>query len=137
MLEYGVMKLTKATPGGFIEDKAVEAIPNLIQGWSDNEFLGSIIRPTPFILALLVELFVCLAGWILFLFGWRKLQSFNPGRATSVECWVLRPSGQDSGTKKTNPLVLIPGAGYGLVSFVPLALTLQVRAVLSISLLAH
>jgi hypothetical protein len=165
MLEYGVAKLTSATPGGFAEDKgmtaeqAVEQFPNLIRGWADDEYLASIIRPTPLFLSLLVELLVITAEWILYLFGWRKLQLQPLPNASSysrncLECWVLRPpdkaggysskdgrgesedgrsgDGQEHETNSPNPLVLIPGAGYGLVSFVPLVLTLQVGGVVGV-----
>jgi hypothetical protein len=119
------MARVELASGGFAEVDSYEGskeAPNLIRGWIDDAHLGSLIRCMPFIFIVIAELARYVTFCTLWMFGWKR----GPKHASSgLECWVYRPKA----THSTNlrPLVLIPGAGFGLTSFLPVAFLLQKR----------
>lgn len=100
--------------------------PNLIRGWTDDAYLSSIVRSTPLVVstAALVSGLATQAAFRVW--GWSRGASHAP---SGIECWVLRrsrpKSDEASKIKPEPPLVMIPGAGNGLLSFLPLAFMLQ------------
>ena len=100
--------------------------PNLIRGWTDDAYLSSIVRSTPLVVstAALVSGLATQAAFRVW--GWSRGASHAP---SGIECWVLRrarsKSDEAAGIKPEPPLVMIPGAGNGLLSFLPLAFMLQ------------
>jgi hypothetical protein len=106
------------------DDVPEHLAPNLIRGWSDDAHLASIISPTPLVLSVAMELFYRLTVCALLLLGWRR---GPPHAASGLECFVYRPHPARSAGCGGRPLVMLPGAGAGLVSFLPLALHLQRR----------
>merc|ERR1740121_2931344 len=64
--------------------KAAPMVPNLIQGWVDNEHLASIVRPTPLLLCILCRLQTLSTFAVLFLYGWRPLRAGHS--RSGLEC---------------------------------------------------
>lgn len=122
------------TPPHTQHSHTVEEIPNLIQGWGDNKYLSSIVRTTPLVVSAASLLSGLLLKLVLRLFGWKRGVK-HP--LSKVEYWVytpslksslLRHSNKEDDEDLDNPLVLIPGAGNGLMSFLPLVLHFQFKA---------
>ena len=140
LYETALNKIEVAT-GGFLPsvettnseeaDNTRAALPNLIRSWIDDAHLKSIIRCTPLIMvaiSMLVRTGTFFAIWIA---GWKMGHQCSSSR---MECWVLNPPVPGStgdataiadAMSKQRPLVLLPGAGFGVTSFLPLVLLLQ------------
>lgn len=104
-------------------------IPNHIKSWVDDDHLGHIVRSTPLLMILFSQMLRLSTNLIILLFGFRRGHTHSP---SGLECWIWTPS-IDAPTLQNNsfvqdtsqsppPLVLLPGAGFGLTSFLPLAL---------------
>mmetsp|Transcript_58467 Transcript_58467/g.117388 ORF Transcript_58467/g.117388 Transcript_58467/m.117388 type:complete len:515 (+) Transcript_58467:70-1614(+) len=99
--------------------------PNLIQGWVDDEHLESIVRSTPLVVSAASLASSWVTATVLRAFGWQEGPTHE---ASGVRCWVLRPPAASLPSAPPPPsLVLLPGAGNGLLSFMPLALLFQRR----------
>jgi len=109
----------------FINDTSKETF-SLIRGWNDDIYLSSIIRSTPLIMIILIEIIRIATFVMMNALGYRR-KYVDPN--SHLECWIL--SKTPSVLNKTNirskirPLVLIPGAGLGLTSFLPLAFLMK------------
>ena len=121
--------------GGRGDDQAHVHVPNHIRAWVDDEHLGSLVRCTPLVMVLLTEAMRALTLGVIVLFGFRRGHCHV---SSGLECWVWHPrtqtQAQAEATDKrplssSRPLILFPGAGFGLTSFLPLALLLQRRLV--------
>ena len=110
---------------------AASPVPNLIQGWADDEHLAGIVRSTPLVVSLAAVVSSWATAVALRSFGWRP----GPSHAQSgLQCWVFRQrrhgcvqGPDDEGEGEQPPLVLLPGAGNGLLSFLPVLLLFQRR----------
>ena len=71
--------------------KKTLAVPNLIQGWTDDDHLRDIVRSTPLVLNITCALNTLATFLVLRLAGWKP----GPAVGTSgVECWVFHPRGK-------------------------------------------
>jgi hypothetical protein len=109
----------------------VPAYSNLIKSWIDDELLYDIISATPLVMVMYSEVIRRSTLAFLFLFGWRR-GYIDP--ASHTECWTLNVTAppissplqqQQQQQFSSPPLVLFPGAGFGMTSFIPLALKAQ------------
>lgn len=96
-------------------------IPNHIRSWIDDEHLGSLVSCTPLIMILLSYFSRMATVATVACCGFRRAHK-DP--VSGLECWAWRPTRCRAGAR---PLVLVPGAGFGLTSFLPLALHYQQR----------
>jgi hypothetical protein len=140
MLDRGLSRLEEVC-GGFHDDDDLHPPemnkgakvsssdqPCLIHGWHDDDHLASLVRSTPLVVTAASLASTVAAKLVLRLCGWA------PGHAhdsSGIECWVRRgvqgSTREHAGGGDPHPLVLIPGAGNGMVSFVPFALLMQRR----------
>ena len=94
-------------------------VPNLLRGWHDDEHLKAMIRSPPLAVILGSGCLMAFVFAMMWLFGWRRA-FVDP--ETKLECWVWTRSPK-SGTQDyphlehKNPLVMIPGAGAGVLIF--------------------
>jgi pimeloyl-ACP methyl ester carboxylesterase len=108
------------------------AIPNHIRSWVDDDHLGSIVRSTPLLMIFFSQLLRMATICVIMVCGFRRSHMHSP---SGLECWVWNPSRAADATTPTGhdsrkaavlrPLVLLPGAGFGLTSFLPLAMFFQ------------
>jgi hypothetical protein len=103
----------------------------LIQGWHDDVHLASLVRSTPLVVSLACLALNAAAALCLRACGWTRGPTNHAG--ANLECWMhhhrkrsnRNDENDDDDVSSSPPLVLIPGAGSGLVSFLPFALSLQ------------
>ena len=110
---------------GFDHNPTTKSMPNLIRGWYDDNHIKKIVRSSPLIVITLS--YLCLSAVIILLYscGW-KCGHYDA--TTGMECWILKntnPGNINQPKDKKKPLVLFPGAGAGLLSFLPLLLQIQ------------
>jgi hypothetical protein len=123
LYENAVTRVKEAC-GGFAEENVDDIsnhIPNHIRSWVDDDHLGDLVRCTPLVMILVTEAVRAFTLVVVLIFGFRRGHVHSP---SGVECWVWDPP---TLAAESRPLVLLPGAGFGLTSFLPLALLLQNR----------
>jgi hypothetical protein len=86
MLATGI-ELIGAACGGFAEEGSLP-VPNLIQGWTDDDHLRRITRSTPLVVSAAALASSVAMACALRAFGWHR----GPGGPTAaIECWVYQP----------------------------------------------
>lgn len=118
LLEQGLERISAIT-NGFAPSTGTVGLPNRISGWTDDVHLTNIVRTTPLMIGVMAELSIVAASICLRLFGWR------PGATSKVSVVQYSMLAPNVERVVGRPLVLIPGAALGFVSFLPLALYLQ------------
>jgi hypothetical protein len=112
----------EAASGGFatnaVSTEELDLAPNFIRSWIDDQVLADSISSTPLLLVAWCELLRLFTLTSLWLLGWRRGYT---DAASGLQAWVYRPT--TSTTER--PMLLVPGAGGGFFSFLPLAFLLQ------------
>lgn len=98
--------------------KYMDCSSNHIRSWIDDIHLAGIIRSTPLIMIAFSEFLRMLTFTAMYFFGWKRTQV---DAESGLECWVRYPAAPSS----ERALICIPGAGFGLMSFLPLIFLLQ------------
>ena len=100
------------------ELKNVDVNNNHIRSWIDDTHLAGIIRSTPLIMIAFSEFLRLMTFTVMHCFGWRRIQV---DAESGLECWARYPTSPSN----QRALICIPGAGFGLMSFLPLIFMLQ------------